>query len=408
MKKIFAKTLCAGLMAYGTCLCSCESLEDTWSEYLEGDEIIYAPKADTLYCHPGKERVALNYAITKSPNLKEMHVAWNDGEGEQAFPLDLTDGNGKGTFYIDGLREQSYTFEVTMIDIYGHSSLSSELFSRAYGNMYESALAVRSATALRTTKDGGIVEWVPATEGFLYNELKYLNNNNEEISVISETDEMSTGLPDIKSGTGVRYRSAYKPDENCVDVFYTDWADSEEAGLTLPHLYESEQVGNKRSQWQILLCESNQQGDGDGPAAMLDGNSNSYWHSGYNENRVGCPFAIVFDMQESLWISSVGLMQRNGGYNFRMTGVDIYVSNDNEFLGKDENNWTLIARTSPTATDEMQWFEVSVSLMEKQIRGRFLKLVVTHTYDNDDGITGLAEVDVQYVKAVDGVPLYNK
>lgn len=404
MNKICAKVICAGLMFSGVCLCSCESLEDTWSEYLAGGEIIYAPKADTLYCHSGKERVALNYVITKSPNLKEMRVVWNDGEGEQTFPLELVDGESEGVFYIEGLTEKSYTFEVTMIDSYGHASLVSELFSRAYGDLYGNALKVRGASVLRATEGGGLVEWMPAAEGFLYNEVKYLNNNDEEVTVVSETDDVVTSLPGIRSGTGVTYRSAYKPDENCVDVFYTEWTCSEDAGLTLPHLYESEQAGVKRSQWKVVSCESNQPGDGDGPAAMLDGNPNSYWHSGYNENRVACPFAIVFDMQESLWISSVGLMQRNGGYNFRMTGVDVYVSDD----GSDGNNWTLIARTSPVATDDMQWFEVSGSIVERQVKGRFLKLVVTHTYDNDDGITGLAEVDVQYVKAVDGVPLYNK
>lgn len=127
------------------------------------------------------------------------------------------------------------------------------------------------------------------------------------------------------------------------------------------------------------------------------GNYDTYWHSGYNENRKDSPFCIIFDMKQTLWVGKIGIMQRRGGYNFRMTKMDIYTTTDATYKGKDENNWTLIATINPIPSNDMQWFAIDQSILKNHLSGRYLKVVVVDTWDHN-GITGLAEFTVQRIK----------
>ena len=386
-------------------LLACSDLMDTHKEFIEGGEIIYAPKPDTIYFKAGKNRVQLNYEISKAPNIREIEVSWNKGEDTRAFPLEMVNGENKGALFLEDLAEHAYTFEVRLVDNFGHTSLAIPGFGRAYGDIYQSTLQTRTADVLKATDEGGVVVWMPASSGLLYNEVKYINNEGVEKTIQSDADDSQLVIPDFRSGKGIQYRSVYVPEENCVDKFYTEWRDSEEDGLIFPHVYSCTEEGIDRSQWEILLCESVQLGDGQGVPGMLDGDRNTYWHSGYDNNRVDCPYAIIFDMKESLWIGKIGLMQRNGGYNFRLTGVDFYISDDEAYAGnKDDNHWTLLLRTSPQRGDDMQWFDVSEAMIKAEAKGHLLKMVVSRTYDNN-GITAIAEMAVQRITAVDGVPV---
>lgn len=402
MRNIY-KTL-TGLTCIFTLL-ACSDLMDTHKEFIEGGEIIYAPKPDTIYFKAGKNRVQLNYEISKAPNIKEIEVSWNKGEDTKTFPLEVENGASTGALYIENLAEHAYTFEVRLVDNFGHSSLKISGFGRSYGDIYQSSLQLRTVDALKATDEGGIIEWMPASSGLLYNEVKYINNQGEEKTIQSDADDSQLILPDFQSGKGVQYRSVYIPEENCVDAFYTEWRNSEEDGLIFPHIYSCTEEGIDRSQWNILLCESVQEGDGQGVPGILDGDRNTFWHSGYDNNRVDCPYAIIFDMKESLWIGKIGLMQRNGGYNYRLTGVDFYVSDDEAYArNKEDNHWTLLLRTNPQRSDDMQWFDIPEAMMEAKVKGHLLKMVISRTYDNN-GIAAMAEMAVQRITAVDGAPV---
>ncbi len=387
-------------------LIACGDLMDTHKEFIEGGEIIYAPKPDTIYFKAGKERVQLNYKITKAPNIKELQVTWNKGEAKRSFPLEMVNGNSEGVLYIDELTERAYSFEVKLIDSFGHSSLQTAGYGRAYGSVFQSTLRVRTITDMKATDDGGVIEWTPASSGVLYNEVKYINNQGQEAIAQVDSESAQLLLPDFRTGTGVEYRSVYIPEEGCADKFYTDWYTSEADGFIFPHTYSTSEQGINRSAWSTLLCESVREGDGQGVPGLFDGDRNTYWHSGYDDGRVECPYAMIFDMKEALWIGKIGLMQRNGGYNFRLTGVDFYISGDEQYAGsKDGNNWTLLVRTTPIGSDEMQWFDVPISVIEGLHKGRFLKMVIARTYDNNNGIAAMAELAIQRIVAVDGVPV---
>lgn len=404
MNTTIYKSICGSLLCLMS-LAACDDLMDTHLPYIEGGEIVYAPKPDTIYVKSGKNRVQLNYEISKSPNIKEIEVSWNNGENVERFPVELKDGAAKGYVYIEELPERSYTFKAQLVDIHGNYSLPLTGFGRSYGENYKETLRKRDIIAMRASDEGGIIEWSPAPNGLVYNEVTYENAEGKQQTVQSEAASDRLVLSDFKTGSSVSYRSVYLPEENCVDRFYTEWTDSEDEGFTFPHLYLCTEEGIDRNAWEVLLCESVREGDGQGVPGMLDGDRNTYWHSGYDDGRVDCPFELIFDMQQPLWIGRIGVMQRNGGYNFRLTDISFYTTTDEAYAGdKNGNRWSLLTKVSCGASDDMQWFDVPEEVLEQAVKGRFLKMVITDTYDHN-GICAMAELTVQQVASVDGTPV---
>ena len=77
MKRIYDNLLLLLLCLSG--LCSCDDVMDTHKAFIQGGEIIYAPMPDTIFFVAGKNRVELNYEISKAPNVKFMKCKWSNG-----------------------------------------------------------------------------------------------------------------------------------------------------------------------------------------------------------------------------------------------------------------------------------------------------------------------------------------
>ncbi len=377
---------------------SCDGMMDTHKEFIKDGETVYAPMPDTLYLSPGRERIGINYIISHSPNADGLLVEWDQGAQSEYFQLEHNgEGNSEGIFFIENLQEKSYQFDIRVMDIFGNTSLKTQCFGQSYGAPYESTLQACHPTDITASENIATIEWSPVSDTFCYNEVVYNNAAGENVTVKVMPDDRVTHITDYKVGSSIRYRSAYRPTRECVDDFFTPWEDSADKGLTFPRSYTMTEEGIDRNKWDILLCESEHPGDGDGIRAILDGNPDSYWHSGYNEHRHDCPFCFIIDMKDPLWIGEIGVMQRRGGYNYRMTRMRIEISPDSEFIGKDANNWITIADINPWPSDDMEWFKIDLPVIERNINGRFLKVTVTDTWDHD-GITGLAEFAVKRIK----------
>ena len=99
MKRIYDNLLLLLLCLSG--LCSCDDVMDTHKAFIQGGEIIYAPMPDTIFFVAGKNRVELNYEISKAPNVKFMNVYWDNGAGSLVVPLELSSGTEKGKVILD-------------------------------------------------------------------------------------------------------------------------------------------------------------------------------------------------------------------------------------------------------------------------------------------------------------------
>ena len=94
MKRIYNNFLLLLICLSG--FSACDDVMDTHKAFIEGGEIIYAPKPDTIFFVAGKNRIELNYAISKAPNVKFINVYWDNGNGSLIEPLELSSGTEKG------------------------------------------------------------------------------------------------------------------------------------------------------------------------------------------------------------------------------------------------------------------------------------------------------------------------
>lgn len=379
--------------------CGCDDVMDTHKAFIQGGEIIYAPMPDTVFFVAGKNRIELNYEISKAPNVKYLNVYWDNGDGSLIVPLELSSGAGKGTVILDNLEEKAYTFTVELEDSYGHKSLKTTGVGSSYGEKYQASLSQRRINRMSTSNDGGSIEWNIASEDLVRTEVRYTNADGEDVLLEMDASQNTLNCPGAKPGGYVEFRSAYIPEETCIDIFYTPWVRSDETGMIFPHVYTMEEAD--RSDWQLLYYDNTDPGEGK-PEYIIDNNPSSYWHSNYQEGqKKSYPFTFVIDMKEKLLPGKLGAMSRQD--NFYTKGISYYLSDDEEFTmgNPDGNHWTYIGEIDLQKQNPMQWSDVANSLLERQQKGRYLKVVCTSGHAASH-LGALAEITVQKVTAIDG------
>ena len=400
MKRIYDNLLLLLLCLSG--LCSCDDVMDTHKAFIQGGEIIYAPMPDTIFFVAGKNRVELNYEISKAPNVKFMNVYWDNGAGSLVVPLELSSGTGKGKVILDDMEEKSYTFTVELQDSYGHKSLKTTGIGSSYGETYQASLSQRRISRMATSDNGGIIEWNIASEDLIYTEVKYTNVAGEEVLLEMDANQNALDCPGAKPGGTVEFRSAYLPEEKCIDVFYTPWVRSDELGMIFPHVYTMEEAD--RQNWELLYYDNTDPEEGR-PEYILDNNPSSYWHSNYRDGQQKpYPFTFVIDMKDELMVGKLGAMSRENNYYTK--GISYYISDDDEFTAgnPDGNQWTYIGEIELLKQNGMQWSEVITSTLEKQVKGRYLKIICTSGHGASH-LGAIAEITVQKVTAIDGEDL---
>ena len=72
MKRIYSLAILAASILSFT---SCEDFMDIHEEYIEGGEIIYAPKPDSIAFIAGKERILFFCRTYNSPNVKSVNLS---------------------------------------------------------------------------------------------------------------------------------------------------------------------------------------------------------------------------------------------------------------------------------------------------------------------------------------------
>lgn len=397
MKRIYTNFLFLLL-----CLCvflSCDDVMDTHKAFIEGGEIIYAPKPDTIYFVAGRNRIELNYTISKAPNVKFMNVYWDNGNGSLTEPLELSSGTETGKILINNLEEKSYTFIVELEDSYGHKSLKTSGVGSSYGDNYQASLSERRISRMSTGDNGGIIEWNIASENLVRNEIKYVSDSGEEVCLKMDAENSTLICPGAKPGGFVEYRSVYIPEEACVDTFYTAWIRSDESGMIFPHVYTMEEAD--RQNWELLYYDNSDPEEGK-PEYILDNNPSSYWHSNYRDGQQKpYPFTFVIDMKEELLVGKLGAMSREN--NHYTKDISYYVSADDEFTdgNPNGNHWTYIGEIELLKQNGMQWNDAVLSTLEKRQKGRFLKVICTSGHGASH-LGAIAEITVQKVTEIDG------
>jgi hypothetical protein len=197
---------------------------DDYKKYLEGGEIIYPQKVDSVKTYPGNHRILLEWVIV-DPKVTSCKILYSQsGEKDSLIvPIDSKGGAEDDTtrLIIDNLAEATYTFWITSYDKYEHRSITVETEESSYGDMYEDALVNRVLKSKRMDKEGLKLEWYSGDDSELSVELNYTSQSGSP-KVLYMADSVTTTLiPDFSVAYPFTYRTLYLPTETAIDTFYS-------------------------------------------------------------------------------------------------------------------------------------------------------------------------------------------
>jgi hypothetical protein len=197
-------------------------MTNNYKEYLEGGEIIYPGKADSLTAHPGKNRIELQWLIKSDPSISSAIIYWNNKEKSREIPISRTQGTDTVKVLLENLEEQTYTFEVYTLDRDRNKSVAAEIIGAVYGNKYRSTLINRAIRRINITKEGDLeITWETADAGTLAEELTYtdINGKTNAISVDASLDVVC--LENFNPSASLWLSTVFIPDSTAIDTFKT-------------------------------------------------------------------------------------------------------------------------------------------------------------------------------------------
>ena len=206
MKKIYA--LIAFVISVLS-ITSCDDFMDVHKEYIEGGEIIYAPKPDSLRFIAGKGRILFKCRTYNAPNVRSIDVYWNDGLDSLIIPVELNTGYDSLSVILDNMEEKSYTFNVRTTDNFGHKSLYLTAFGTSYSEIYQSTLNDRRIKNISLSDKEGVLEWYSAPKNLVKNEIRYVKKDGSLVTVEMPSTDYIIKLPEAKAGSYAGLRDLF-------------------------------------------------------------------------------------------------------------------------------------------------------------------------------------------------------
>ncbi len=204
---------------------SCKKMDSTYAHYLEGGEIVYVAKADSLKAVPGKNRLLLSWQSSSDPKVATAKIFWNNGELLKEHTVAKTSGKKTEDVIIEDISEGAYTFEVVTYDTKGNTSITVSVSATVYGERYLATLQTRRVrqAVYRSEDRSVLVDWYNAPLGAFDIEVSYQNNAGQTATVRTPAAEPRTILPDLKTQGEIKYRTRFLPEEHSIDTFYTPY-----------------------------------------------------------------------------------------------------------------------------------------------------------------------------------------
>lgn len=226
IKKYVFQAITVFVLAAG--LWSCTNMDEGYNEFTKGGEVSYTGKIDSLHIYAGKNRVNVKGLIISDPKVTEVRVFWNSRKDSVVVPIIRTSGVDVLNVIIDGLEENIYNFEVRTYDKLGNESIPVFKIGNAYGQRYEATLLaaimnrnIATGISNGATLNGTLESLNDFTNKSSYTILTYTATDNTEKQLVIQSKQSSFTITDYKSGTDVKYKTAYQPEVGAIDVFFT-------------------------------------------------------------------------------------------------------------------------------------------------------------------------------------------
>lgn len=202
---------------------SCENMLDNIRPYLDKGEIVYVGKADSLYANAGRNRIELVIRLRSGYNQTKCQTVMVDKNGEEkVFDYEIERQNGEQflSYMYDGLGEGQYDFSVVLFDRDGNKSLTETVYGYSYGDFYQSTL-INRRFELGFEGDKLMLKW-KVIDNALYTIFSYEAADGSTKDLNVPVDEYLTEILDFKEGGGFSWKTAYKPTETSLDVFFSN------------------------------------------------------------------------------------------------------------------------------------------------------------------------------------------
>lgn len=239
---------------------SCSKM-DEYKKYIEGGEISYTGKVDSVRIFSGKDRVLVKGLLKSDPKVKKTVIYWNNMTDSVIVPINRTSSVDTLKFFIDNISEGVQNFTLYTYDEVGNRSIPVYVTGRVYGNRYQNSLSNRGISSTVTSGVGSTtIDWsgMDRLSGVFATEVIYLNTNGEEQKIRIPIDVNQTLITNLNStSSSFKYRTLFLPDTVSVDTFYTSFVEKkiELINLTSRYLKNTSQpfaTSSQASRWGIL------------------------------------------------------------------------------------------------------------------------------------------------------------
>lgn len=213
-------------------LTSCTDTYSVHEEYLNGGEVAYTNKVDSVSTITGKNRVKIEGYISNAFNVDEVIVYWNKGKDSQRFPyVKSANKVDKLELIVDNLEEKSYEFEVYSKNSTNDISIKTVAYATVYGENYRANLSAREINKTSFGLDNSAtINFKPVDEFTRNTEVKYFDMSGAELVKIVERTQSDLVLSEVDNSRPIQYRTFFVPtvsdklgNETSLDLFDSDW-----------------------------------------------------------------------------------------------------------------------------------------------------------------------------------------
>ncbi|QJB32284.1 hypothetical protein HF329_13500 [Chitinophaga oryzae] len=218
------------LLGISVWLTSCTK-GDAFKKYMEGGEITYPGRVDTVLAQPGYGRIQLLLVPGNDPLVTKFRIFWNSNKDSVEVPAKQHSGKDTLPVLISGLPEGNYNFTVYSYDKDNNRSVIVNVFGTAYGKSYAGTLVNRTLKSVTQSPDGQkiFLNWGEPAAGEQGIEVTYVSAGGTTQKIIAHAGDNRTVLPDYAERSPLTYRSMYKPDTTAFEFFYPELS-----AVTLP------------------------------------------------------------------------------------------------------------------------------------------------------------------------------
>ena len=206
-------------------LAACTKLRDTYGDFVEGGEIYYPGRADSLKAYPGNNRIRLQWLLIADPKIIKNKIYWNNKADSLEIAVNRSAGIDTIEAMLNPMSEGTYTFEVYTFDKKGNRSVKTDIIANVYGYNYNITLVNRAvkSTKMNATADTAVVDFYKTSIQHIGIDLRYKNQLGDSVNVFVPVTADRFKLPGFVPGESFIYRSLYKPEENAIDTFYSEF-----------------------------------------------------------------------------------------------------------------------------------------------------------------------------------------